>query len=290
MTMKKIPDPRPQNGPLTAYMAETRKYALLDADAELQLAKRWQQTRDPKAAGQLVGSHLRLVVKIARSYLGYGQPLSDLISEGNLGLMHALRRFDPDRGVRFSTYAILWIRAHLQDYVMRSSSMVRIGTTAAQKKLFFKLHQAQSQIGEIHGGELSAAGVTRIANKFKVRESEVIDMNRRLMARDASLNMGVGADGDAEWQDNLRDESQNQEDRLVETDELEKRRGFLAGALEQLNERERRILVERQLRDDPLTLADLGQRYGISRERVRQIETRALEKLGRLVRAESSAA
>jgi len=290
MTMKKILNPRPQVGSLMGYMAETRKYALLDAETEYQLAKRWQQTRDPKAAGQLVGSHLRLVVKIARSYLGYGQPLSDLISEGNLGLMHALRRFDPDRGVRFSTYAILWIRAHLQDYVMRSSSMVRIGTTAAQKKLFLKLRQAESQIGEIHGGELSAAGVTRIANKFKVRESEVIGMNRRLMARDVSLNMGVGADGDAKWQDYLRDESQNQEDRLVETDELEKRRGYLAGALEQLNERERRIVVERQLRDDPLTLADLGQRYGISRERVRQIETRALEKLRRLVRAESSAA
>jgi len=279
-----------RDGSLTYYMAETRKYAMLDAETEFRLAKQWQQTRDPKAAGQLVGSHLRLVAKIARSYLGYGQPLGDLISEGNVGLMHALQRFDPDRGVRFSTYAILWIRAQLQEYVMRSASLVRMGTTAAQKKLFFKLRRAQSEIDEIGGGELSPTAVTFLANNLKVRESEVIDMSRRLMARDASLNVRVNLDGDAEWQDYLKDESLNQEDRLVESDELAKRHDLLAEALKHLSNRERHIVVERRLSDNPLTLEDLGQRYGISRERVRQIEARALGKLGHLVRTQALAA
>lgn len=278
------------DGSLTHYMAETRKYALLDAETEFRLAKQWQQARDPKAAGQLIGSHLRLVAKIARGYLGYGQPLGDLISEGNVGLMHALQRFDPDRGVRFSTYAILWIRAQLQEYVMRSASLVRMGTTAAQKKLFFKLRRAQSEIDEIGGGELSPAAVTYLATNLQVRESEVIDMSRRLMSRDASLNVRVDLDGDAEWQDYLKDESLSQEDRLVEIDELAKRRGLLAGALKRLSKRERHIVVERRLSDKPLTLEDLGQRYGISRERVRQIEARALAKLGHLVRTQALAA
>ncbi|MFI4989020.1 MAG: RNA polymerase factor sigma-32 [Alphaproteobacteria bacterium] len=288
--MTKVLNPRPQESRLSWYMGETRKYAMLDAETETALARRWRKTRDAEAAGQLVGSHLRLVAKIARSYRGYGQPLSDLIAEGNLGLMQALQHFDPERGVRFSTYAVFWIRAQLQDYVMRSSSLVRIGTTAAQKKLFFTLRRAQAELGENHGGDPSPAAVTVIADKLNVRESEVIDMGRRLAARDASLNARVGTDGDAEWQDYLMDDAPDQEKRLVETDEFEKRSAYLDGALEQLNERERQIVIGRRLKDDPLTLQDLSRQYGISRERVRQIEVRAMQKLGRLVRARAMAA
>lgn len=258
---------------------------MLDAETEVQLATQWRKTRDPKAASQLVGSHLRLVAKMARGYLGYGQPLDDLIAEGNLGLMQALQRFDPERGVRFSTYAILWIRAQLRDYVMRSSSLVRIGTTAAQKTLFFKLRSVQAKLDEINGGELSPIAVTAIAKNLDVRESEVIEMSRRLAARDASLNMRRAPDSDMEWQDFLLDESQGQEDRLAETDEFEHRYDHLKGALEQLKPRERDIVLKRRLEEEPQTLQDLSQHYGISRERVRQIEARALEKLGRSVRA-----
>lgn len=274
---------------LSAYLAETRKYPILDAGAEVRLVKRWRKTRDPKDADTLIGSHLRLVIKIARGYLGYGQPLGDLIAEGNLGLMQALQRFDPERGFRFSTYAIWWIRAQLQDYVMRTSSLVRIGTTAAQKKLFFNLRRVQASLDEIHGGDLPDTAVATIAKKLAVRNSEVVDMSRRLAARDASLNRTVTPEGDAEWQDLLVDETENQETRLVKADELEKRRSHLDRALAELGERERHILVERRLKDDPLTLEDLGQHYGISRERVRQIEARALEKLGRSVRTQAFA-
>ena len=273
---------------LARYMGATRKYAMLDAGSEIRLAARWRKTRDPKAAGQLIGSHLRLAAKMARGYLGYGQPLDDLVAEGNLGLMHALQRFDPARGVRFSTYAILWIRAQLRDYVMRSSSLVRIGTTAAQKTLFFKLRSTQAELGEIHGGELSPGAVSAIAKRLAVKEPEVVEMSHRMAARDASLNMRRAVDGDMEWQDFLRDESQDQEDRLVEADEFEHRHRYLEGALKELNARERDIVVKRRLNEEPPTLQDLSRQYGISRERVRQIEARAVEKLGRSVRAQAA--
>lgn len=287
--MKKTLEQRPQESPPAWYRAAIRKYPMLDARTETHLARRWRKNKDPEATRQLIGSHLRLVAKIARGYLGYGQPLGDLVAEGNLGLMQALKRFDPERGVRFSTYAMWWIRATIGDYVMRSSSLVRIGTTPAQKKLFFKLRRAQAEIDEIHGGDLSPLAVTAIADRLDVGEAEVIDMSRRLAARDASLNARVAEDGDAEWQDYLIDESPDQEARLVEADERGKRQGFLDGALMQLNERERHIVVERRLKDDPLTLEDLSHQYGISRERVRQIEERALQKLGRSVRTQALA-
>jgi RNA polymerase sigma-32 factor len=275
---------------LSRYMTEMRKYPMLSAETELRLVEQWRKERDPKAADQIIGSHLRLVIKIARGFLGYGMPLSELISEGNLGLMQALVRFDPIHGARFSTYAIWWVRAQLQEYVMRSASLVRIGTTAAQKKLFFNLRRVQAAHDEIHGGELSAGAVNSIATELDVREGEVIEMSRRLSARDASLNENVDSDGDAEWQDFLMDESPDQEKRLVQSDELTQRRAMMDSALGKLTDRERHILTARRLSEDPPTLEDLSHQYGVSRERVRQIEARALEKLGANVRMQAAAA
>ncbi len=279
-----------QADPLSRYMTEMRKYPMLDADTEISLVERWQKSRDQAAADQIIGSHLRLVIKIARGFLGYGLPLSELIAEGNLGLMQALVRFDPAHGNRFSTYAIWWVRAQLQEYVMRSASLVRIGTTAAQKKLFFNLRRVQAAHNEIHGGDLSPEAVSSIATELAVRESEVVEMSHRLAARDASLNELVDSEGDAEWQDFLMDEAPDQERRLVQSDELQQRRALMHSALERLTERERNILTARRLSEDPPTLEDLSHKYGVSRERVRQIEARALEKLGANMRHMAAAA
>lgn len=263
-----------------------RKYPYLDLETEQRLVKRWRAKRDRAALDRLVGSHLRLVIKTARGYLGYGLPLDDLIAEGNLGLMHAIERFDPARGFRLSTYAIWWIRAQLQDYVMRTSSLVRMGTTAAQKRLFFNLRRVASAHGELQGGDPSPEAVKKIARELGVRESEVLDMSRRMGGRDASLNERLDVDGDAERQDFLVDDTPDQEMRLADADELAKRRSILATALDTLSPRERQILVERQLSDEPPTLEDLGIHFGVSRERVRQLEARALAKIGKVVRSE----
>jgi RNA polymerase sigma-32 factor len=279
-----------QADPMSRYMAEMRKYPVLEAETELKLVERWRKNRDQAAADQIIGSHLRLVAKIARGFMGYGMPLSELIAEGNLGLMQALVRFDPEHGNRFSTYAIWWIRAQLQEYVMRSASLVRIGTTAAQKKLFFNLRRVQAAHNEIHGGELSPEAVSSIAKQLQVREGEVVEMSRRLGGRDSSLNDSVDSEGDAEWQDFLTDDTPDQEKRLVQSDELEQRRELMNSALAKLSERERRILTARRLSEDPPTLEDLSHEYGVSRERVRQIEARALEKLGANMRDLAAAA
>ena len=271
---------------LGRYLAEIKRYPMLDADTEAELVRRWREEHDKRALDRLVGSHLRLVVKVARTFRGYALPLAELISEGNLGLMQAIERFDPERGFRLSTYAIWWIRAQLQDFVVRSSSLVRMGTTASQKRLFFNLRRLASKHGEIHGGDLSAETVREIAKTLGVRETEVIDMSRRMNARDASLNETIDSDGDAERQDFLVDDGEDPELRLVNLDESRKRHGRLTEALEALRPRERQILIERQLSETPKTLEDLGLHYGVSRERVRQIEARAIEKLGKLMRSD----
>ena len=278
----------PENA-LSHYLGEVRKYPYLDLATEQRLVEEWRSKRAPRALDQLVGSHLRLVIKTARGYLGYGLPLDDLIAEGNLGLMQAIERFDPARGFRLSTYAIWWIRAQLQDYVMRASSLVRMGTTAAQKRLFFNLRRTAAAHGEIKGGDLSPEAVEKIARELGVRQSEVIEMSRRMSGRDASLNERIDTDGEAERQDFLVDDRPDQEAELVHADEMAKRRSVLETALKLLSPRERQIVVERQLNDEPPTLEDLGIHFGVSRERVRQLEARALAKLGKAVRVEMAA-
>jgi RNA polymerase sigma-32 factor len=248
------------------------------------LAKSWRERGDVDAAHKLVTSHLRLVAKIAMGYRGYGLPVSELISEGNVGMMQAVKRFDPDRGFRLATYAMWWIRASIQEYILHSWSLVKMGTTASQKKLFFNLRKLKGQIKAVEEGDLAPEHVTEIADKLGVPEQDVVSMNRRLAAPDHSLNAPVRIDGDGQWQDWLEDESQNQEQILAETEELEKRRDLLTKAMENLNERERYILTERRLKEDPTTLEELSQEYGISRERVRQIEVRAFEKLQKAIR------
>jgi RNA polymerase sigma-32 factor len=271
---------------LSRYLHEIHRFPMLEPDEEFMLAKRWQEHADVGAAHRLVTSHLRLSAKMAMRYRGYGLPTGEVISEGNLGLMQAVKRFDPDRGFRFSTYAMWWIRAAVQDYILRSWSLVKIGTTAAQKKLFFSLRRLKSQLSAIDGGELLPETVASIAQQLDVPERDVVDMNRRLAASDSSLNAPLRLDGEGERQDLLVDEQPNQEERLADDQELGARRASLARALEQLSERERRILTERRLRDEPLTLADLAVEYGVSRERVRQIEVQALGKLQRSMRRE----
>ena len=268
----------PDSG-LSHYLQQIRKYPMLDADEEYALAKRYLATGDAEAAQRLVTSHLRLVAKIALGYRGYGLPLGELIGEGNVGMMQALRRFDPDRGFRLSTYAMWWIRAAIQEYILHSWSLVKMGTTAAQKKLFFNLRKLKGRMQAMEDGDLPAETVQRIANELDVSESEVVTMNRRLAAQDHSLNAPVRAGGEDEWQDWLVDERDDQESDLAEREEMGNRRSWLASALTGLNERERHILTERRLRENPMTLEDLSQQYGISRERVRQIEMRAFEKL-----------
>ena len=271
-------------GNLSRYLQDIRKFPMLEADQEYMLAKRWREDDDLDAAHQLVTSHLRLVAKIAMGYRGYGLPISELISEGNVGMMQAVKRFDPERGFRLATYAMWWIRAAIQEYILHSWSLVKMGTTAAQKKLFFNLRKLKGQMQAIEEGDLRPEQVAKIAETLNVPEVDVVNMNRRLAAPDHSLNAPLRIDGDGEWQDWLVDETESQETRLAHTEEFEKRRTLLHAAMEMLNERERHILEERRLKDDPTTLEELSQVYGISRERVRQIEVRAFEKLQKAIR------
>ena len=273
-------------GNLTRYLQEIRKFPMLTVDEEFMLAKSWREHQDTEAAHKLVTSHLRLVAKIAMGYRGYGLPLSELVSEGNVGMMQAVKRFDPDRGFRLATYAMWWIRASIQEYILHSWSLVKIGTTAAQKKLFFNLRKLKGQMKAIDEGDLAPETVTRIAERLGVPEQDVITMNRRLASPDHSLNAPLRNDGEGEgeWQDWLVDEREDQESRLARTEEFSKRSALLRDAMTGLNKRERHILTERRLRDEPTTLENLSQQYGISRERVRQIEVRAFEKLQKAIK------
>ena len=271
-------------GNLSRYLQEIRKFPMLQPEEEYMLAKRWREHDDADAAHKLVTSHLRLVAKIAMGYRGYGLPLSELISEGNVGMMQAVKRFDPDRGFRLATYAMWWIRASIQEYILHSWSLVKMGTTAAQKKLFFNLRRLKGQLQAIEDGDLSPENVKKIAQTLSVPEEDVVQMNRRLASPDHSLNAPLRAEGEGEWQDWLVDEAESQEARLGERQELHYRRRLLADAMKNLNDRERFILNERRLKENPSTLEDLSQQYGISRERVRQIEVRAFEKLQKAIR------
>ena len=277
----KLPAPSPEQG-LNRYLQEIRKFPLLEPEEEFMLAKAWVDHQDSEAAHRLVTSHLRLAAKIAMGYRGYGLPQAEVLSEAHVGLMQAVKRFDPDKGFRLATYAMWWIRASIQEYILRSWSLVKMGTTSAQKKLFFNLRKAKAKLGAFEEGDLRPENLARIAHDLSVTEREVIEMNRRMSGGDASLNATVGsADGDstAQWQDWLEDESADQAGDYAEADELDTRRSMLAAAMDVLNERERDILTERRLRDDPVTLEQLSTRYGVSRERIRQIEVRAFEKL-----------
>lgn len=269
------------DGSLSQYLQEIRKFPLLEPEQEYMLAKRWVEHEDRDAAHQMVTSHLRLVAKIAMGYRGYGLPVAELVSEGNIGLMKAVKRFDPEKGFRLATYAMWWIRASMQEYILRSWSLVKIGTTSSQKKLFFNLRKVKNQIQALEHGDLKPENVALIATKLGVSEADVVSMNRRMSGSDQSLNAPLSKDGEGEgeWQDWLVDEEMDQESALVEHDELSQRRALLADGLAQLNDRERRIIEARRLSDEPLTLEDLSQEFSISRERVRQIEVRAFEKL-----------
>ncbi|MBB3972655.1 RNA polymerase sigma factor RpoH [Hansschlegelia beijingensis] len=272
------------DGGLSRYLDEIRKFPMLEPQEEYMLAKRWREHGDRDAAHRLVTSHLRLVAKIAMGYRGYGLPIGEVVSEGNVGLMQAVKRFEPEKGFRLATYAMWWIRASIQEYILRSWSLVKMGTTANQKKLFFNLRKAKSQISALDEGDLRPDQVKQIATKLGVTETDVVDMNRRL-GGDASLNAPLREDeGSSEWQDWLVDDSESQEARLAESQELDNRRTALSGALKVLNDRERRIFEARRLADDPLTLEELSGEFGVSRERVRQIEVRAFEKVQAAVR------
>ena len=276
-----LPAPSPEQG-MNRYLQEIRKFPLLEPEEEYMLAKAWVDHQDSEAAHRLVTSHLRLAAKIAMGYRGYGLPQAEVISEANVGLMQAVKRFDPERGFRLATYAMWWIRASIQEYILRSWSLVKMGTTSAQKKLFFNLRKAKAKLGALEEGDLRPENVKQIAHDLSVTEQEVIEMNRRLAGSDASLNATVGsADGDSteQWQDWLEDASADQASDFAEADELETRRSMLTAAMDVLTDRERDILMERRLRDDPLTLEELSGRYEVSRERIRQIEVRAFEKL-----------
>jgi RNA polymerase sigma-32 factor len=280
-----LPAPSPEQG-LNRYLQEIRRFPMLEPEEEYMLAKRWVDHQDTEAAHKLVTSHLRLAAKIAMGYRGYGLPQAEVISEANVGLMQAVKRFDPDRGFRLATYAMWWIRAAIQEYILRSWSLVKLGTTSAQKKLFFNLRKAKARIGALEEGDLRPENVARIAHDLNVTEDEVIDMNRRLSGGDASLNATVGADGDgsSQWQDWLEDEDADQATAYAERDELEARRELLARAMDVLNERERDILIQRRLEENPVTLEELSSQYDVSRERIRQIEVRAFEKLQKRMR------
>ena len=269
---------------LSRYLKEIRKFPMLEIDEEFHLAKRWRDFEDTNAASDLINSHLRLVVKIANGFLGYGLPITDLISEGNVGIMQALRRFDPERGYRFSTYARWWIRASIQEYILHSWSMVKIGTTAAQKKLFFNLRRLKQQINSTEEGDLNPENVAIIADKLSVPEVEVINMNRRLTKADKSLNNPLHQDRDGEELDNLKVVKKDQEMVLLEKTELTSRRNLLNTALEDLTGRELHIFSERRLNEEPATLQVLSNQYGISRERIRQIEVRAFEKVRKTIK------
>jgi len=273
------------DGGLSRYLTEIRKFPMLSKDEEFMLAQRWKEHQDPQAAHKMVTSHLRLVAKIAMGYRGYGLPIGEVISEGNVGLMQAVKKFEPEKGFRLATYAMWWIRASIQEYILRSWSLVKMGTTAAQKKLFFNLRKAKSQIAAFQEGDLRPEQVSEIATKLGVLDSEVISMNRRLSGPDASLNAPLRADGESEWQDWLADEDQvSQETRVAEDEEKSLRMSLLEEAMVELTDRERHILTERRLKDEPTTLEELAAQYGVSRERVRQIEVRAFEKLQKTMR------
>ncbi|HZH27119.1 MAG TPA: RNA polymerase sigma factor RpoH [Azospirillaceae bacterium] len=279
----------PHEDALSRAMREAGRFPLLTSEEEQLVSRRWRDNRDPKAMETLVQSHLRLVAKIARGFSGYGLPVADLIAEGHLGLMQAVEKFDPDKGFRFNTYAVWWIRAAIQTYILHNWSLVKMGTTAAQKKLFFNLRRLKAQLTEMEVGDLRPETVKAIAEELNVPEQEVIEMNRRLAATESSLNAEVGEDGDAQMQDFLVDERPSQETLLADRQELTLRRKLLERSLAMLSDRERRILVERRLRENPTTLEELGKEYAVSRERVRQIEARAFEKLQKAMRVAAQA-
>ncbi|GDX39138.1 RNA polymerase sigma factor RpoH [Methylocystaceae bacterium] len=270
-------------GGLARYLAEIRRFPMLEPQQEYMLAKRWREHEDPQAAQELITSHLRLVAKIAMGYRGYGLPIGEIISEGNVGLMQAVKRFEPDRGFRLATYAMWWIRASIQEYILRSWSLVKIGTTASQKKLFFNLRKAKSRISAYEEGDLRPENVEKIAHRLGVSKQDVVDMNRR-MSGDSSLNTPLREQGEGEWQDWLIDDHADQEHVLLQEEETSNRHKALQSALEVLNPRERRIFEARRLSDDPVTLEQLSEEFGVSRERVRQIEVRAFEKIQAAVR------
>ena len=277
---KNLPAPSPENG-LSRYLQEIRKFPMLEPEQEYMLAKRWIEEQDSDAAHQMVTSHLRLAAKIAMGYRGYGLPQAEVISEANVGLMQAVKRFDPEKGFRLATYAMWWIRASIQEYILRSWSLVKMGTTSAQKKLFFNLRKAKSRIGALDDGDMHPDNVAKIAGDLGVSEAEVVSMNRRLSGGDASLNATISADGESsmEWQDWLEDEDADQAADYEFQDELSMRRDMLNTAMSGLNDREKDILTQRRLVDEVKTLEELSENYGVSRERVRQIEVRAFEKI-----------
>jgi RNA polymerase sigma-32 factor len=279
-TYANLPAPSPEQG-LNRYMQEIRKFPLLEPEEEYMLAKRWVDHQDSTAAHRMVTSHLRLAAKIAMGYRGYGLPQAEVISEANVGLMQAVKRFDPEKGFRLATYAMWWIRASIQEYILRSWSLVKLGTTSAQKKLFFNLRKAKAKVGALEEGDLRPENVTRIATDLNVSESEVIDMNRRLSGGDASLNATVGSDGEGttQWQDWLEDEDSDQAGDYEVRDEFDTRMALLHQAMSALNDRERDVLMKRRLAETPITLEELSESYHVSRERIRQIEVRAFEKL-----------
>ncbi len=270
-------------GGLSRYLQEIRQFPMLQPEEEFMLAKRWKEHGDREAAHRLVTSHLRLVAKIAMGYRGYGLPISEVVSEGNVGLMQAVKRFEPDKGFRLATYAMWWIKASIQEFILRSWSLVKMGTTASQKKLFFNLRKVKGQIQALEDGDLRPDQVKEIARRLAVPEEDVISMNRRLSG-DASLNAQVRADSEGEWQDWLVDDTETQEDTLVQSEESKLRLGLLTEAMDKLTDRERRVFEERRLKDDPATLEDLSQEFGVSRERIRQIEVRAFEKVQKAVK------
>ena len=273
-------------GGLSRYLSEIRRFPMLAKDEEFMLAKRWKEHQDPEAAHRLVTSHLRLVAKIAMGYRGYGLPIGEVISEGNVGLMQAVKKFEPDKGFRLATYAMWWIRASIQEYILRSWSLVKMGTTAAQKKLFFNLRKAKSEISALEEGDMRPDQVHLIATRLGVLDEEVISMNRRLSGPDASLNAPLRSDSESEWQDWLADDAQvSQETVVADNEERTIRMALLEEAMTELTDRERHILTERRLKDDPTTLEELAAQYGVSRERVRQIEVRAFEKLQKAMRS-----
>jgi RNA polymerase sigma-32 factor len=278
------------DGNLSQYLQQVRAFPMLSPEEELMLSRRWRDHEDMDAAHKLVCSHLRLVVKIAMGYRGYGLPVRDLISEGSVGMMQAVKRFDPDRGFRLATYAMWWIRAGIQEYILHSWSLVKIGTTAAQKKLFFNLRRLKGQMKAINDGDLPPDQVMKIAHMLDVPEQDVVNMNHRLAAPDHSLNAPAHLDGEAEWQDSLVDDTESQETVVADREELTGRQALLASALKTLNERERHILTERRLQDTPATLEELSRQYRISRERVRQVEVRAFEKLQKAMKGQIAAA
>jgi len=276
----------PEQG-LSRYLSEIRKFPLLEKNEEFMLAKRWAEHQDADAAERMVTSHLRLVAKIAMGYRGYGLPMGEVISEGNVGLMQAVKKFDPDKGFRLATYAMWWIRAAIQEYILRSWSLVKLGTTAAQKKLFFNLRRLKGEIQALEDGDLRPENVKEISTRLGVTEEEVTSMNRRMASGgDASLNAPIGGmDGEAEWQDWIADDTPGQAEKMADKDEFSARMELLETAMESLNERERHIITERRLKDEPTTLEDLSVEYNVSRERIRQIEVRAFEKLQNAMRA-----